>query len=171
MAAGTPAMTQHDQDVEKLAKLIKGIKFAMLSTALPNGTIHSRPMATQNAPFDGTLWFFTYADSGKVHELRNDQHVNLSYAEPSDDRYVSISGRATVVRDRKKAEELWTELHRAWFPDGLDDPNLALLRVDVSDAEYWDSPSSKMVQIAGFVKALVTGRPATDAGENRKVHL
>lgn len=160
-----------NEDVQKLAKLIKGIKFAMLTTAMPDGTLRSRPMATQQTEFDGSLWFFTYYHSGKVDEIRNDQHVNLSYADPSDNRYVSVSGRAMILRDRIKAEELWTELHRAWFPNGLDDPNLALLRVNVSDAEYWDSPSSKVVQLAGFVKAIVTGEAATDMTENRKIHL
>jgi general stress protein 26 len=159
------------QDIEKLGKLIKGIKFAMLSTATPAGTIHSRPMATQNTEFDGTLWFFTYADSGKTLEIHTDSHVNVSYADPSANCYVSVSGRASVVRDKAKARELWTELHRAWFPDGLDDPNLALLRVDVTEAEYWDAPGSKMVQLVGFVKALVTGKSAEDLAENRKIHL
>ena len=163
--------TEHQRDVEKLAKLIKGIKFAMLTTAMPDGTLRSRPMATQQVEFSGELWFFTQYNSGKVDEIRNDQHVNVSYADPSDNRYVSVSGRAMIVRDRKKSEELWTELHRAWFPKGLDDPNLALLRVDVHDAEYWDSPSSKVVQLAGFVKAMVTGKPANDLTENRKLHM
>ena len=162
---------QHQKHVAKLAKLIKGIKFAMLTTAMPDGTLRSRPMATQQMDFDGALWFFTYYSSGKVDEIRSDQHVNVSYADPSDNRYVSVSGRAMIIRDRKKSEELWTELHRAWFPKGLDDPNLALLRVDVNEAEYWDSPSSKVVQLAGFVKAMVTGKPATDVGENRKLQL
>jgi general stress protein 26 len=161
----------HHEDVEKLAKLIRGIKFAMLTTAMPDGTLRSRPMATQQAPFDGSLWFFTYFHSGKVDEIEHDQHVNVSYADPSGNRYVSVSGRAAIVRDRQKAGELWSELHRAWFPQGLDDPNLALLRVDVHDAEYWDGPSSRMVQLAGFVKAMVTGKPATDLTENRKLHL
>ena len=125
-----------DDDVEKLAKLIRGIKFAMLTTAMPDGTLRSRPMATQETEFDGSLWFFTYLQSGKVDEIRHDQHVNVSYADPSGNRYVSVSGKAAVVRDRAKAQALWSELHRAWFPQGLDDPNLALLRVDVHDAEY-----------------------------------
>ncbi|CAA9442866.1 MAG: General stress protein [uncultured Phycisphaerae bacterium] len=158
-------------DVQKLAKLINGIKYAMLTTAMPDGTLRSRPMATQQAEFDGTLWFFTHDNTGKVDEIRADQHVNLGYSDPSGNRYVSVSGRATVLRDRRKAEELWTEIHRAWFPDGLDDPTLALLRVDVTDAEYWDGPSTKVAQLAGFVKAVVTGQSATNIGENRKIHL
>src|SRR5207253_1026725 len=129
-------------DVQKLAKLIKGIKFAMLTTADTDGTLHSRPMATQETDFDGALWFFTYADSGKVHELQQDRAVNVSYADPSSNRYVSVSGTAQVVHDRAKAKELWSPAHKAWFPDGLEDPNLALLRIQVTKAEYWDGPSS-----------------------------
>lgn len=159
------------EDVKKLAKLIKGIQMAMLTTATPDGALRSRPMATQQTDFDGALWLFTQADSGKVDEIRADQRVNVSYADPSDNCYVSVSGTAAIVRDRAKAKSLWTELHRAWFPKGLDDPNLALLRIDVNDAEYWDGPSSKVVQLAGFVKAMVTGKPATDIGENKKIHL
>ena len=70
--------------IQKLGELIKDIRIAMLTTALPNGSLRSRPMATQDTEFDGTLWFFTGVESGKVHEIEDDQHVNLSYAEPSD---------------------------------------------------------------------------------------
>jgi general stress protein 26 len=166
------ATHSHDpKDVETLAKLIHNIKIAMLTTVVDERMLRSRPMATQQAPFDGALWFFAQADTGLVKEISADDRVNVSYADPSDNRYVSVSGHAAVTRNREKAEALWTELHRAWFPKGLDDPNLALLRIDVTDAEYWDAPSSKMVQLAGFVKAMITGKPATGIGENRKIHL
>ena len=158
--------------VTQLGKLIKGIGFAMLTTAMPDGTLRSRPMATQQTEFDGTLWFFTYADSAKVDEVRQDWHVNLAYADPAGNRYVSVSGLARTVRDPAKARELWNPLHKAWFPKGLDDPNLALLRVDVEQAEYWDGPSSKIVQLAGFVKATLTGKSYQGEGtDHAKVDL
>ena len=163
--------TPHHEDVEKLAKLIKGIKIAMLTTMTAEQALRSRPMYTQQTPFDGALWFFVQADTGVVKEITGNEQVNVSYADPSDNRYVSVSGRAAVTRNREKAAELWNEINRAWFPKGLDDPNLALLRVDVIDAEYWDAPNGKVVQLAGFVKAMITGRPATGIGENRKIHL
>jgi len=81
-----------------------------------------------------------------------------------------VSGRASVVRDRGKAEELWSPAMKAWFPDGLDDPDLALLRVQVEDAEYWDTPSSKMVHVVGFVKAVATGQ-RYQPGENEKLEF
>lgn len=154
-------MDQHQdrgENIKKLNELIKDIQFAMLTTADEEGQLHSRPMATQREPFDGTLWFFTYYESGKSHELEKDHHVNVSYASPEQNRYVSLSGTARVFRDQAKAKELWNPALKAFFPQGLDDPNLALLRVDVQKAEYWDSPSSKVVQAFGFLKAVTTGK-------------
>ena len=167
-------MSHHDpraEDIKTLGKMIKDIRFAMLTTAMPDGTLRSRPMATQQAEFDGDLWFFTGQSTAKVDEIRQDQDVNVSYANPDDNRYVSVSGRARLVRDRQKMKELWNPMFKAWFPDGLDDPDLVLLKVDVTQAEYWDSPSSKMVQLAGLVKALATGKRADDIGENEKLQL
>ncbi|HEX6901633.1 MAG TPA: pyridoxamine 5'-phosphate oxidase family protein [Thermoanaerobaculia bacterium] len=158
-------------DIEKIRDLIKGISFAMLTTVDEDGSLRSRPMQTQDTEFDGELWFFTGASSHKVDEVQRDRRVNLSYADPDDNRYVSLSGTAALVRDRAKMKELWKPVLKAWFPGGLEDPELALLRVKVEKAEYWDSPSSKMVQLAGFLKAIATGKRLEYAGENEKLEL
>jgi general stress protein 26 len=160
----------NNKSIQKLASLIKDIRFAMLTTVCPDGTLRCRPMATQHDEFDGVLWFFTHVDDAKVHEIEDDQRVNVSYADPDKNNYVSVSGRASLVREKVIAKELWNPLYKAWFPKGLDDPKLALLRVAVEQAEYWDSPNSKLVQLGGFLKAVVTGKPAK-GGENEKVTL
>src|SRR4028118_401596 len=100
--------TTRDEAITKLNEMIKDIRIAMLTTQAPEGSLRGRPMATQEAPFDGDLWFFTGAASHKVDEVEDEHHVHLSYAAPEDNRYVSISGRASVVRDRAKAQELWS---------------------------------------------------------------
>lgn len=158
------------EDVKKLAELIKEIDFCMLTTVEPDGTLRSRPMSTQKQPFDGTLWFFTEINSAKVSEIQRDHQVNVSYADTKNQRYVSVSGYANVVQDRAKAAELWEPTHKAWFPNGLDDPSLALLKIDVTQAEYWDSPNSAVVRMVGFVKAVVTGQKY-EPGENRRVEI
>jgi protease I len=148
--------------IAKIGELIKDVRIAMLTTHEPDGSMRSRPMATQMKKFDGTLWFFTAIHSGKSAELAEDQHVNVSYAEPKINRYISVSGRGRVLpvsRDRKRAEELWTPFVKAWFPKGLDDPELGLLRIEVERAEYWDAPAGKVVVLAGLAKSLLTGRP------------
>jgi general stress protein 26 len=165
-------MQQHDENVSKLRELMKDIRVAMLTTIEADGSLRSRPMQLQESEFDGTLWFLTDVNTAKVYEIERHNHVNLAFSHPSKQNYVSVSGVASVVQDRKKAEELWTPLHKAWFPDGLDDPKLALLRVDIEKAEYWDSPSSKVVQLIGFVKAIATGKRYGEEGsDHEKLNL
>ena len=160
---------QNNDNTKKLRELIKDIKYAMLTTTEDDGTLRSRPMATLQSEFDGDLWFFTSADAPKVQEVEHHQQVNVSYAEPDQQKYVSVSGTAQLVRDRSKIEELWNPLFKAWFTQGLDDPSLALLKVSVDKAEYCDSPSSKVVRLVGFLKSIATGKPIDNLGEHEKI--
>jgi general stress protein 26 len=161
--------TDNNENIKKLRELIKDIKFAMLTTVEADGTLRSRPMATQEVEFDGDLWFFTSSGAPKVDEVQQNQNVNVSYAEPKDQKYVSVSGTAQLVRDRQKIEELWNPLYKAWFPKGLDEPDLALMKVSIDKAEYWDSPSAPLVRLVGFAKAVITGEPIRNLGENEKI--
>ena len=165
------AKQSEGNDIGKLGKIIKNVKIAMLTTAMPDGSLRSRPMATQKSEFDGReLWFFTDADAAKVDEVNAEQHVNVSYADPDKQRYASVSGMASLVRDRAKVKELWSPAVKAWFPKGVDDPNIALLRVLVQYAEFWEAPPNKVVQAAGFVKAITTGK-RYEPGENKKLSV
>ena len=157
------------ESIEKLKTLTEGIDFCMLTT-INGGQLRSRPMSTQEFGSDGELWFFTSDQTHKVDEIEADDRVNAAYSQPDDNVYVSVSGRASIVKDRQKIEELWNPILKAWFPEGLDDPTLCLLKVSVEEAEYWDSPNSKIVQLVGFVKALVTGQQA-DGGDHGRVNL
>jgi general stress protein 26 len=150
---GMAQTNDRKESIAKLNELIKDIEIAMLTTYDQDGSLHSRPMATQKVEFDGLLWFFTRASSHKVQEIEREHHVNLAYSAPDKQRYVSVSGMARLVKDRPKMEELWNPVYKAWFPDGLDDADLALLKVSVEHAEYWDSPSSFAAQVIKFVKA------------------
>ncbi|HZH04854.1 MAG TPA: pyridoxamine 5'-phosphate oxidase family protein [Myxococcaceae bacterium] len=149
---GTP-----QDPVKMLAKMIKGMRIAMLSSVEADGTIHARPMATQDLEFNGTLWFFTQASSHKVEEVDRDPHVNVAFSDEGNARYVSMSGTAELVRDAAKIREYWSPILKAWFKGGPEDPDLALLKVSVQHAQYWDAPSSRMVRLAGIVRAAVTG--------------
>jgi general stress protein 26 len=160
---------KRQESIEKLNELIKEIDFAMMTTN-DGGMLRSRPMQTQDFDFDGDLWFFTSSKTHKTDEIERDNRVNISYAAPADNTYVSISGRASIVKDQEKIDEYWNDILKAWFPEGKDSPDLVLLKVEVEQAEYWDSPSSTIVQTLGFLKALATGERA-DGGENEKITL
>ncbi|MGI8468486.1 MAG: pyridoxamine 5'-phosphate oxidase family protein [Pyrinomonadaceae bacterium] len=157
------------ESIKKLNDLIKDVRIAMLTT-IDWGILRSRPMATQAAEFGGELWFMTSSDTHKTDEIEKDRRVNVSYAAPDSNTYVSVSGTAKIINDRQKIEDLWSPIYKAWFPKGLDDPTICLLKVTVEQAEYWDSSSSTLVQIAGFLKAIVTGQQA-DGGDHGKVSL
>ncbi|KAA3438298.1 pyridoxamine 5'-phosphate oxidase family protein [Rufibacter hautae] len=157
-------------DLKALIDKIKDIDTAMFSTVEPDGTIRSRPMRHMTVQQDGTIWFFTGYESGKSHEIKQDSHVNLSYAKPNDTLYVSVSGHAQVLRDQQKIDELWNPALKAWFPEGKDDPNIGLIKVTIDQAEYWDTPNSAVVHLFGVVKAALTGEPARP-GENKKINL
>src|SRR5687768_13176151 len=154
------------ESIEKIRELTEGIDFAMLTT-IDGGVLRSRPMSTQEFEFNGDLWFFTSSKTHKIEEIEKDNRVNVSYAAPESNTYVSVSGTAEVVKDQEKIDEYWSDILKAWFPEGKNAPDLVLLKVNVEQAEYWDSSSSTVVQVAGFLKALATGESA-DGGENEK---
>lgn len=160
-----------EEGLEKLRELVKDIDFCMLTTVDESGDLNSRPMSS-NGDIDanGDLWFFTGASSHKVAEIARAPKVNVSFADIKNQHYVSLSGRAELVRDRKKIEELWRPEFKMWFPEGKDDPEVALLKVSLEKAEYWDSPSSAIGFAISLVSSLVSGKEA-DFGENKKVEL
>jgi general stress protein 26 len=146
-----------EQGRQKIAELAKGIHICMMTTVATDGTMSSRPMAVQDEPFNGTMWFLTRAGSEKVDEIAVDRHVTLTFAEPSDSKYLALKGRASVSQDRAKIKELWNPMYKAWFPKGEDDPEIAVLRVDVSEADYWQASSGKIVMMAKYAVAAATG--------------
>jgi general stress protein 26 len=155
---------------KELWEKIKDVRIAMLTTADTDGRLHSRPMATQSGEFDGNLWFFTYEDSPKIDQVKDNPQVCLSYAAPDKDLYVWVSGKGELVHDKAKAEELWNPFAKAWFPDGLEDPRLALLKVEIEQAEYWSDNQPKALQIPRILTSAVTGKPH-DPGEDKKIDL
>jgi general stress protein 26 len=157
------------EGLKKIGELIKGIHICMLTTVAADGSLDSRPMATQKVEeFDGTVWFLSRHESGKVQEIAEDAHVTLNYADPDDSKYVSAKGKAKISRDEAKIHELWNPMYKAWFPNGEDDPQITVLRVDVTEAQYWEASSSKLVMGVKYLAAAVTGGKV-DIGNSGKV--
>lgn len=158
-------------DFEKLREMIKEIDFCMLTTVDENNDLHSRPMSLNSeVDHEGNMWFFTSSDSHKVSELTRTPKCNASFSKPDDNRFVSITGKAELVTDKQKIKELWKPELKIWFPEGPDQADIALLRVGIEKAEYWDSPSSTVSTVVSFVSALVKGESA-GWGENKKLDL
>jgi general stress protein 26 len=160
---------KHEENVRKLWEMIKGIEVAMLTTVQDDGSLHSRPMATPKAEFFGDLYFFTKLSALKIEEIKRDHQVSVCYASPENQRFVSMSGVARVLRDRAKMEELWFADLEPWFPAGLEDPELVMLWISVMQAEYWEGPFGTLVYLPR-VKKMAAGMEF-ERDENEKLEL
>lgn len=137
------AASAHQDAIETVRDLIKGIDTAMLTTMTEEGLV-SRPMKTQEIEFDGDLWFLTMKDTNKYRELLQNPLVNVAYVGQS---YVSIRGRAELVDDRGKIKEFWNAAYGELLDTTSDDPNLVLIKIRAETAEYWETGSKiKMVK-------------------------
>jgi len=168
-------MSAERKSTDDLWKMIKDIRFGMFTTKHHagghDGHLHSRPMTTQNrALADGELWFFMSRSGGPVDDILADPVINISYADPDDDTYVSVSGHARVVDDVAKARELWNKAAEAWFPGGPEDPDLALVAVRIQHAHYWDVKENKLTQLLVMAKAAMTGKEPR-LGESGEVRM
>lgn len=163
-------MTQHSSEgIRELARLIHGVKFAMLTVQTAQGHLHAHPMTTQEVEFDGDLWFIGGKDTAQVSHMRLHPQVNVSYARPDRGVYVSVNGTAELVEDRAKLDDLWSDLYQAYFPQGKDDPNIQLIRISANGAEYWEG-EGKVRSLIELAKGMITGEEA-HPGKNETVNL
>jgi general stress protein 26 len=163
--------THNPEAVFRLLEIISEIKTAMLTTIDEDMTLRSRPMLTQDYQQDGTLWFFSSDHHGKADELAADPRVNVTYAMPEKQRFISISGLAEIVHDDAKKRDLWKPSFREWFPEGSNDSHLALLKIYIQKAEYWDVPSNQLIEILSFTKAVLTGGTYHTAEAHEKIRF
>jgi general stress protein 26 len=153
----------------RVKELVEDIDFTMLTTIDSRGVLVSRPMSTRQMDDNGDIWFFTADDSKKADEIEKDHDVGLSYCDAKGMRYVSVGGRARIVHDRSKMEELYTPSLDIWFEDGLDTPDIALLKVRPLEIEFWEPAHGKLVMAAGMLKSLVTKDTPDDTMRHGKI--
>ena len=137
------------ESIAHLWELIHDIRFAMFTTQDRDGHLHACPMTMQNRDLgdEALIWFFMERDSETVACLQTHSEVNLSWTHPGKDRYVSACGSARVVDDKAKLNELWSGVAEAWFPDGVKNPNVALVQVQLTHASFWDIKESKITRL------------------------
>jgi len=159
---------KNEKNIALLKEMIEEVRICMFTTLSDKDEFSSRPMGTAKVEDDGTIWFFTNEFSLKTKEISKENQVTLGYSDPSNNTYVSVNGKAELVDDQVRKEAYFSAPIKAWFPDGVDDPRLILIKVDPIVAEYWDSSSSKMVVAFNMLKAIVTGT-TFDEGKHDKI--
>lgn len=160
-------MSDTHDPVTRVAELVSQFRFAMFTTRDESGKLVAHPLTVQESEFDGDLWFLVSRTASPAMHLAIDDRVGVSFS--SNDSWVSLSGTATVVEDLAKVRELWSPTVEAWFPNGPEDPNVALVKFTAESAEYWDSPGGKVASVLSFVKSKLTGEQYE--ASNDKVEL
>jgi general stress protein 26 len=163
----------HDPSFQhSLWKLIKDIRFAMLTHRHPDGKLHAHPLTMQNRSLEpgDPLYFFVSRKTELGRRILADSSVCVTYADHDKDIYVSISGQASVNEDLPAKKRLFNALAKAWFPGGAEDPDLELVEVAIEQAEYWNVTESKTTQLFKMATAAVTGHQP-ELGEHRELHV
>lgn len=167
-------MVQHhlenQEAVKKLTELVEEVKVCMFATIQKDDSLYSRPMQTIQVDEQGNIWFFTNEFSGKVGDVSKDDTVYLMYSHPGQNTYLHVKGKCTLIHDKDKMKDLWSPVVKAWFPKGLEDSALALLKVETSEASYWDGSSNKFIVFFNIVKAIAKGEKPNE-GEFGKLEV
>jgi general stress protein 26 len=160
----------NEEALKKFVKLVNDVNVCMFITNNRNEN-HTRPMATIEVEENGTLWFFTDVRSIKVEKVTADPMAHLVYAHPGKESYLDVWGQGSVVTDKQALKDKWSPLVKAWFPNGVDDPNLALLKVTPQEVYYWNAEAGRMVSFLKIIAGAITGKPAfsNDAQGSLKV--
>ncbi len=157
---------------QELYNHAEDMRFAMLTTIQGDGTLYSCPMTFQERDEQGNMWFFLEKDSETASNLQSNVNLSLAFSCPEKNTFVAITGVGQLIEDPVMVAKLWKEELKAWFPQGKNDPKLALLRVDPQKGQYWDSPSSTLETVVGYVKNIFGSEErGTHLGENRKVSM
>ena len=151
-------------ELHKFHDLIDDIEIAMMTTRRPDGHLESRAMANQKQAAGADLWFVTADGTGKLRDLAADPHVNLSYYKDGTREWMSVSGLATISRDRGKIRELYATDWKAWFPDEGDprhgtpeDPRMVLIGVKIHAAVFLEVNKPKPIVLYEIAKGWLTG--------------
>jgi general stress protein 26 len=163
-------MEKQNAELKKFTDLVTTVRICSLVTHSENDVMKGRPMSVSEVDDFGNLWFFTNEFTEKVDEISKNNEVLLTFAQPSDNLYVMVNGSASLVSDRARIVELWNPALKAWFPDGLEDANMKLLKVEPNEVEYWTGSSSKLVVAFKMLQALVKGEQYSD-GEHKKINI
>lgn len=157
--------------VTKLRYLVDTTPTCMFGSGLKDLPMHLCPMQVQDVDHQGTLWFFSGADSDHNRKLEMDPRAHLIFCNPGKIEYFTIFGETTIYKESPRIEELWNKMVEAWFPGGPHDPNLTLIAVRPLMTHYWDTENGKLATFAKILTAGLIGGDAEDVGVQGKLSI
>ena len=152
--------------VERIREVVKKTESCFFCTAVSTGgSGATRPMAVQDVDDAGTLWFLSASDSRKNRELAGAPAARLFFQSSEHSGFLTLTGSATVTRDRKKIKDLWKPVLKVWFTEGEDDPRITVIRVRPSGGYYWDNKHGSAVAGIKMLIGAAIGKTLDDSIE------
>lgn len=151
--------------IAKIKHMLAHTKVCMFCTDLEEIPFSTRPMAAQDVDEQGNVWFLSGKDSHKNQEIADDRQVQLIFANPDRNEFLSISGIASILTDRKLIEEKWSPIAKSWFTEGKNDSSISCIRVQPLLGYYWDTKHGKVVSLIKIVAGAVSGVTMDDGLE------
>lgn len=153
--------------IEKFKELADHQSVCLFTTRLTKVPLTTRPMSIRKVCDQGNFWFLSPADSDKNEEITNDPRVQLFLSNTSDYEFLSLYGKATITRDRQKIEELWSDIAKAWFNEGQEDPRITVIKFEPEEGFYWDTKDGKLISLIKIAASAITGKTYQEGVEGR----
>jgi general stress protein 26 len=155
----------HQEAIDKFKDLVKHESTCLFTTRLTQVPLTTRPMGVQKVCDQGNFWFLSPRDSDKNREIAEDPRVQLFISNTSNYEFLSVYGKATISRDQQKIDEFWNDIHKAWFPEGKNDPNISVIKVAPEQGFYWDTKDGKLVSMIKILASAVSGKTLQEGVE------
>ncbi len=155
--------------IAKVKSILEHVGICMVCTQGKNGDIESRPMILQSVDPDGSLWFFFGRDTFRMNQVEPSPHVTVVAQDSKGQKCVELRGPGKIIDEKDRLQPMWKLDHGAWFPGGLDDPQLALFRVEVREAAYWEWKAGLVATTLKRLEAILTGVEPADVVHERQV--
>ncbi len=157
----------NDDALKQLKELINAADICIFATNLSQRPIPARPMSTQEVDKKGNIWFMSKQSSDKNYDIQQDDNVQLFYSNKGSSEYLSVYGKAAILREREKAKEMWSPLLKTWFTEGVEDPELTIIKVTPADVYYWDTKNNKTIALLKMIAGAVTGKEMDDSVQGK----
>lgn len=157
----------HGPAVKKIRELAKSARVCMFGSAVDTFPLSVRPMAVQEVDDEGNVWFLSARSSEKNVQIAADPRVQLIFANTGDSEFLTLHGTATASDSRALREKYWTPIAKTWFHDGVDDPELTVVKVAVTGGYYWETEHGKTVSLMKMAVGALTGKTLDDGVEGK----
>jgi len=150
---------KNNEAIEKLKSLVNEIMVCLFCTNLKTDDGSTcRPMSAIKVCDEGNIWFFSEKNSDKNIAIETSKNVQLFFSHPGKSSYLVVNGEAIIILDQKQIEALWTPAAKIWFKGGKDDPNISIIKVNPTNAYYWDTDGNQMINFIKMVASVATGK-------------